>query len=82
MIAFYVKGWGLIIPVVVYEPTSVTNTVSQYKVYDDTGTWQVAGDALLYNPTIGGFNTFVHITAAGTYTDGHAYLCTAGMIFS
>lgn len=82
MMAFQVNGWGLIIPITIYEPASLTNTEMQYQVFDDTGVWQNAGDAIIYDPGLGGFNTFVHITAGGTYTTGHAYLCKVGMKLS
>ena len=82
MIAHQIKGWGLVIPVVAYEPTSVEVTASQYKVFDESGQWQNAGDPIIYNPSIGGYNSFIHITAGGTYIDGHSYLCTVGMELS
>ena len=82
MIGHQIKGWGLVIPIVVYEPTSVEVTASQYKVLDESGQWQNAGDPIIYNPSIGGYNSFIHLTAGGTYIDGHSYLCTVGMKLS
>lgn len=82
LLAHYVRGWGLVVPLVVYQPTQLENTESSYQVFDNSGTWVPAYDAIIYSLNLGGYNTFIHLESSGSFTDGETYLCKIGMKLS
>lgn len=77
MICYRIKGWGLVIPLSVLNAEVIYSTIPSWSVFDDSGSWQPAGDGKILQSF--GLNTFIGITASGTYTDGKAYLCKTGM---